>query len=179
VELAIARDGRRLLFPILKQNADLWRLPVSPESGHAAGDPEKWIASSREDSRGAWSADGRAIAFNSDRAGQMNIWIRPAGEDAARPLTRGPGGDFQPRFSPDGKTIAFFSSREGNPAVWLADVESGRIRRLTTGSSIDVNPVFSPDGTAIAYMSDRSGRLEVWSMKPDGSSPRPLTDVGV
>src|SRR5262249_1309338 len=106
VEAAISRDGRRLLFSILKQNADLWGLPVSPESGHAAGEPEKWIASSREDSRGAWSADGNAVAFNSDRAGQMNIWIRRTGEEAARPLTRGPGGDFQPRFSPDGKTIA-------------------------------------------------------------------------
>jgi len=179
VEATISRDGRRLAFTILKQNADLWRLPVASDSGHATGQPEKVIASSREDSRGAWSADGLGLAFNSDRSGEMNIWIRGVGQESPKPVTRGPGGDFQPRFSPVGRQIVFFSSREGNPSVWMADVESGRLRRLTTGSSIDVNPAFSPDGSGIAFMSDRSGRLEVWWMKADGSSPRQLTEVGV
>jgi eukaryotic-like serine/threonine-protein kinase len=179
VEAAISRDGRRLAFTILKQNADLWRLPVAPESGRVTGPPEKLITSSREDSRGSWSADGQSLAFNTDRSGEMNIWIRGPGQEPPKAVTRGSGGDYQPRFSPDGRQIAFFSSRAGNPSVWTADIESGRLRRLTTGSSIDVNPAFSPDGSGIAFMSDRSGRLEVWWMKADGSSPRQLTEVGV
>jgi Tol biopolymer transport system component len=179
VEAAISRDGRRLAFTILKQNADLWRLPVAPESGRVTGPPEKLITSSREDSRGSWSADGQSLAFNTDRSGEMNIWIRGPGQEPPKPVTRGSGGDYQPRFSPNGRQIAFFSSRAGNPSVWTADVESGRLRRLTTGSSIDVNPAFSPDGTGIAFMSDRSGRLEVWWMKAEGSSARQLTEVGV
>ena len=179
VEAAISRDGRRLAFTILKQNADLWRLPVAPESGKATGPPEKLITSSREDSRGSWSSDGQSLAFNTDRSGEMNIWIRGSGQEPPKAVTRGSGGDYQPRFAPDGRQIAFFSSRAGNPSVWTADVESGRLRRLTTGSSIDVNPAFSPDGSGIAFMSDRSGRLEVWWMKADGSSPRQLTEVGV
>jgi Tol biopolymer transport system component len=34
------------------------------------------VSTTREDSRGAFSPDGRAVAFNSDRAGDMNIWLR-------------------------------------------------------------------------------------------------------
>ena len=179
VELAMTRDGRRLAFSILKQNANLWQLPVSPVTGLAAGPPGKVIASSREDSRGAWSPDGRAIVFNSDRTGDMNIWIHQLGDGSSRPLTHGPGGDFQPRLSPDGRLVAFFSTRAGTVDVWVVEVEKGRARRLTEGAAVNVNPVFSPDGGHIAYMSDRSGRLEVWTMNSDGSSPRALTQVGV
>jgi Tol biopolymer transport system component/serine/threonine protein kinase len=179
IEAAISRDGRRLAFSILKQNADLWKLPVSPATGQPTGAPEKVVASSREDSRGAWSHDGGTIAFNSDRTGEMNIWIYRQDDGSTRRLTQGPGGDFQPRFSPDGSQIAFFSSRSGSADVWVADAESGRARRLTQGSSIDVNPIFSPDGARIAYMSDKSGRLEVWTMNADGSAPRQITQIGV
>jgi Tol biopolymer transport system component len=179
VEATITRDGRRLAFSILKQNADLWRLSVSPSTGLATGPPEKVIASSRENSRGAWSPDSRMIAFNSDRTGDMNIWIHQLSDGSSRPLTHGPGGDFQPRFSPDGRRVAFFSTRSGNVDVWVVDVEGGRARRWTEGASVNVNPIFSPNGRRIAYMSDRTGRLEVWTMSSDGAEPHALTQAGV
>ena len=179
VQAAISRDGRRLLFTTLRQNADVWRLPVSPETGRPRGEPEKVIATTREDSRGAWSADGRWIVFNSDRSGEMNIWVHSFEDGATRPLTSGPGGDFQPSVSPDGRRIVFFSSRAGTVDVWMVGVEGGRPRRLTGGPSISVNPAFSPDGRWIAYMSDDGGRLEVWVMSAEGEGARRLTDVGV
>jgi TolB protein len=95
----------------MSQNADLWRLPVSPATGHATGAAEKVVASSREDSRGAWSPDGRFIAFNSDRGGTMNIWIHDLETKSSRRLTEGAGGDYQPSWSPDGRRLVFFSSR--------------------------------------------------------------------
>ena len=179
VEAAVSRDGKRLAFTILRQNADIWRLPVSPETGQAAGPPEKVIATTREDSRGAWSADGKKIAFNSDRSGEMNIWIHSNEEGLARQLTSGPGGDFQPVFSPDGGRIVFFSSRSGSVDVWLVETAGGRPKRLTRGPAINVNPAFSSDGQSIAYMSDEGGRLEVWVMSTEGDGARRLTEVGV
>ncbi|HMF09992.1 MAG TPA: hypothetical protein VKJ00_12705, partial [Thermoanaerobaculia bacterium] len=147
--------------------------------GLPTGPPEKVVTSSREDSRGAWSRDMQRLAFNSDRAGEMNIWVARLEDGATRAVTEGPGGDFQPRFSPDGDRIVFFSTRSGNVDVWVAEVETRRARRLTRGASIDVNPIFSPDGTRIAYMSDREGRPEVWVMQADGSGARQLTQIGV
>ncbi|HEX7253948.1 MAG TPA: protein kinase [Thermoanaerobaculia bacterium] len=179
VEASITRDGRRLAFSTLRQNANLWRLPVSPSTGLATGVPEKVVASSRENSRGAWSPDGRTIAFNSDRTGDMNVWIHQLSDGSSRPLTHGPGGDFQPRFSSDGRQVVFFSTRAGSVDVWIADVEKDRVRRLTEGPSVNVNPIFSPDGRQIAYMSDQTGRLEVWVMNPDGSSPHAISQLGV
>ena len=179
VELAISSDGKHLGFSVLKQNADLWRLPVSPVNGKPTGTPEQVISTTREDSRGTLSPDGAKIAFNSDRAGEMNIWLYTLADRSTRQLTRGPGGDFQPTWSPDGKQILFFSSRTGNADVWKIDLETGSLTQLTTDPATDINPFFSPDGRLIAYQSDRTGRTEVWLMNADGTGDHQLTRVGI
>jgi Tol biopolymer transport system component len=179
VEIAISREASRLAFSILRQNADIWRLPVSPETGKPTGAPIEVITTTREDSRGAWSPDGKTIAFNSDRTGEMNIWLHSIETAETRQLTKGPGGDFQANWSPDGSRIAFFSSRGGTADIWCVELESSELKRLTKSDSVDVNPFFSPDGKMIAYNSDQSGRPEVWVMNADGTSARQLTDVGL
>src|SRR5467141_356575 len=75
VEVATSPDGRRLAFATLRQNADIWKLPVLPQTGLSRGSPEAVVSTTREDSRGAWSPDDKMVAFNSDRAGDMNIWL--------------------------------------------------------------------------------------------------------
>lgn len=177
VEISLSRDGKRLAFSILKQNADIWKLPVDAHNGEPSGAPASVISGSREESRGAWSPDGSRIAFNSDRGGAMNIWIHSA-DGSNRQITRGPGGDFQPNWSPDGSRLVFFSSRTGTPGIWAVDCSTGEITELNAGSAISINPFYSPDGRFIAYQSDQSGRLEVWLMNPDGSGSRQLTRTG-
>ncbi len=179
LDAAVSGDGKRLAFAILKQNADLWVLPLDSASGRPTGTPRELVATTREDSRGAWSPDGRRVAFNSDRDGEMNIWIRDLQDGSTKALTRGPGGDYQANWSPDGRSVAFFSSRAGNADIWKADVASGALSQLTREPSLDIDPFYSPDGKWIAFQSDRSGRLEVWVMGADGSAPRQLTRTGV
>lgn len=179
VEVAVSPDGTRLAYATLRQNADLWKLPVSPQTGLASGSPEAVMSTTREDSRGAWSPDGRRIAFNSDRAGDMNIWLFSMADGETRQLTNGPGGDFQPNWSPDGKKILFFSSRSGSPNIWEVDVAGGAPRALTSNAGVNVNPFFSPNGEQVAYQSDQSGRLEVWMMNAEGGSARQLSNTGV
>ena len=156
VEPAPSPDGHRLAFAA-RVNADLWQLPVSPTTAARAGTPTPVVVSTREDSRGAWSPDGRTIAFNSDRQGEMNIWLHDVATGADRRLTIGPGGDYQPSWAPDGRTLAFFSARGGSIDIWSVAVDDGQLRRLTDDPGMDINPFFSPDGLSIAFMSERAG----------------------
>ena len=178
VDLAISAGGRRLAMVTLRQNSDLWRLPVTPD-GVPTGAPEEVVATTREESRGAWSPDGTAIAFSSDRGGDMNIWIRTLRDSVDRQITRGAGGDFQPGWSPDAQRLVFFSGREHSIDIWEVDLRGGAVRRLTRDAASETHPFYSPDGKKIAYMSDRLGRLEVWVMNADGTSQRQVTRDGI
>ena len=177
VEADVALRSGRIVFSVLRQNAEIWRLPIDPATGGATGEPKPIIAGTRENSRGAWSPDGQRIAFNSDRAGAMNLWLWSEGK--SHQLTRGSGGDFQPSWSPDGNALVFFSGRGGATDIWKLNLKTEELTRLTNGEGLNINPFFSPDGQRIAFQSDRDGRLEVWSMNADGSDVRQLTTVGV
>ena len=177
IQPSVAADGGRVAFAVRGLNSDLWRLPVSPLTGLPTGEPVPLVKTTRVESRGAWSPDGRSIAFNSDRLGEMNIWVRGVADSVERQLTRGPGGDYQPTWSSDGKRLVFFSARSGNADIWSVESGDGRLTRLTGDPATDTNPFYSPDGRLIAFLSDRGGRSELWVMAADGSDPRRVAPV--
>jgi len=178
LQTAVSHDGR-LAFTVRGTNADIWRLPVDPHTGRATGDAMPVVSTTRFESRGAWSPDGQQIAFNSDRLGEMNLWLRTLATGAERQLTSGVGGDYQPHWSPDGSHITFFSARSGSNDIWTIRVADGELRRLTRPPGINTNPFYSPDGRQIAYHSDKDGRLDLWVMDADGANQRRLTSIGV
>jgi len=177
LNVSMSPDGSKIAFSVLGINSDLWMLPVSSETGLPVGEPEPLIETTREDSRGAWSPDGTMIAFNSDRTGDMNIWLHSLDDGSTRQLTSGPGGDYQPNWSPDGEWITFFSSRAGHLDIWAVEVGTGTLKQLTDRPASDINPFYSPDGNHIAFYSDERGRSEPWVMEHDGSELRPLASM--
>ncbi|HUF13715.1 MAG TPA: protein kinase, partial [Longimicrobiales bacterium] len=174
---ALSPDGSRLSFTVRSFDSDVWRLPVDPASGRARARPEAVSRTTRVESRAAWSPDASRIALNSDRDGDMNLWVRDVASGAERKLTRGRGGDYQANWSADGRTIAFFSARSGNADIWAVPAAGGEPVQLTTDRATDTNPFHSPDGKWIAFMSDRRGRLEVWVMNRDGTGQRPVSEL--
>ena len=178
VDLDVPRSADRLVFAILRQNAEMWRLPVDPSSGAVTGPPEQVLAGSRENTRGAWSPDGSMIAFGSDRGGEMNLWLLSTRDGKTRRLTSGAGGDYQPHWSPDAESLVFFSARGGAIDIWRFDFDGETLTRLTRGEGININPFFSPNGREIAFQSDRDGRIEVFVMHADGTNVRQLTTCG-
>jgi len=179
VDLDTPHRANQLVFSTLRQNANIWRLPVDPKSGHVTGPPESVVVAPRENSRGAWSPDGSMIVFNSDRRGEMNLWLHDLGSRKAQQLTQGAGGDFQATWFPDGRSLVFFSGRSGATDIWRCDLSGESMMRLTAGEGLNINPFVSPDGNHIAFQSDRDGRMELWVMSADGSEVRQLTTIGV
>jgi Tol biopolymer transport system component len=179
IQPTLSPKGDRLAFAVRGINSDLWRMPLSPTTGQPSGPPAPVVMTTRVESRGSWAPDGKSIAFNSDRLGEMNIWLRSLTDSTERQLTRGPGGDYQPNWSPDGRTLAFFSARSGNADIWAVTVADGKLIQLTHDRETDTNPFYSPDGKQIAFVSDRDGRAEIWAIGADGANPRRVTSIGV
>src|SRR5205807_445856 len=57
----------------------------------------------------AISADGKLLAYSSDRSGEgnMDIWVRQIEGGEPIRLTRDKADDLEPTFSPDGTKIVF------------------------------------------------------------------------
>src|SRR5436190_11542553 len=69
------------------------------------------------DAEGAYSKDGKLIAFCSDRDGDADIYVMNSDGSGVRQLTNAPGYDGGPFISPDGKWVIFRSDR--NKPEWL------------------------------------------------------------
>lgn len=93
------------------------------------------------------SADGKFIAYASDRSGEghLDIYLQQIGGGEPLRLTHGPGDYDDPAFSPDGTTIAFDSAVGG---IYVVSTLGGTPRRLATDGQL---PQFSPDGKRIIY----------------------------
>ncbi|MBK9167075.1 MAG: serine/threonine-protein kinase [Bryobacterales bacterium] len=99
------------------------------------------------DSEPAFNQAGDLIAFASDRAGNLDIWVQPLSGRDPRQVTTHPSDDREPALSPDGRWLAFRSERDGG-GVYIVPAEGGEERLVGPGGR---RPRFSPDSSQIAY----------------------------
>lgn len=124
------------------------------------------------------------IAFHSDRAGEIDIYVMNADGSDVQRLTDAPGRDFEPAWSPDGSTIVFSSDRDDpeNAHLYLMDADGANQRRLITGLEDDqVGARWSPDGQYILFHSnpqvDGLPRFDIFRVRADGSELTNLTNT--
>jgi TolB protein len=129
-----------------------------------------------------YSPDGSWILFESDAAGNRDLWLMPADGGQPQQLTSNPGFDSAPFWSPDGTKVVFESDRTGFKNIWmldLHDLDSGPVP-VSVGEWDDADPVWSPDGTQIAHESTREkdGGTDIWVSAVDGSFATRMTTTG-
>jgi len=103
----------------------------------------------------AYSANGKRIAFCSDRTGSFEIWVMNANGTEERQVTELGSYAVFPDFSPDGSVLAFSAEPVGggNTDLWLVPVAGGAPTQLTdTPDALEENPVWSPDGTKLLFV---------------------------
>jgi Tol biopolymer transport system component len=97
---------------------DLWLVPV-----RGSGAPRVAVATPFSDVQGAMSPDGKRIAYASDEAGELEVYVETVRDRSPEPATRervSSGGGSDPRWSRTGQELFFRRGSEihvATPAV--------------------------------------------------------------
>jgi TolB protein len=182
--ISISADGSTLACSRFTIQRNIWEISI-PEGASVSISEARQVTSGNQlvESHGL-SWDGRRLAYDSDLAGNRDIYVMPVEGGVPVRLTSDPGDDFHPEFSPDGNEIVFYSTRHGSRDVFLMSVDGTNPVRLTDDAAYDFHPSFSADGLSIAFTRRIApGHEEIYVMSRDPASsewsaPRQLTDRG-
>jgi Tol biopolymer transport system component len=141
------------------------------------------------DAEGAFSADGKMIAFCSDRDGDPDLYVMNADGAGLRQLTNEPGYDGGPFISPNGKWVIFRSDRkkEGYLQIHAIGIDGKHDVALTDLNGVNWAPYWHPTQPYIIWTgadhTDPNARpnYDLWLMKYEetnsGLKSGPITRI--
>ena len=146
---------------------DLWQIGSFPSSTRLETGPQ-------------FSPDGKQLVFESNRSGDLGIWISHADGSAAKELWVVDGvASGMPRWSPDGRRVAFDTHAGGGSRhIEVISSSGGSPLLVTDDPGREVAPSWSADGNWIYFSSDHSGRFEIWRVSATGGEPEQITEGG-
>jgi serine/threonine-protein kinase len=182
--VAISPDGKHLIFEQLTPAAsyDLMMLPLddrSPSNGAARNRTSTLLGTPSDERNASFAPDGRWIAYESNRTGRFQVYVRPFPnvDDAEHQISI--AGGRTPMFAPDGRELFFVSGsalmsaavqfvpafRAGNPTKVFDAPSLILDARLmaNTGRTYDV----SRDGRRFLMLKDDAAAAAGQTVRPN------------
>jgi dipeptidyl aminopeptidase/acylaminoacyl peptidase len=180
-DLHFSPDGSRFVCVVSEANgptieSHLWLLHV----GQGERELHQFTFSQKSERSPQWGPDGSGLAFLSNRAGPMQVYVMPPDRGEAHAVTASAIGVSNFHWSPDGKQIAFLArepeseqGKKDNDAqiadreqdlerLWMVDLASRKTRQITNGPwRIDDFDWSSPD--RILAMASDHPKAETWN----------------
>ncbi len=178
-EPAISSRGNRLAYVEYHGDSNIWNINLlGPE--HRPSVPEQIVSSTRPDSNGTFSPDGRQIAFISSRSGREELWS--CDRDGSNPVqltslgseTSRHGQSIDgPQWSPDGKSIAAFLIGTDEETLLVMNANGSALRRLLVPGG-GKWPSWSHEGKWLYFASPHVPQT-IYKIQPTGGSPVKIT----
>lgn len=169
----ISPDGMTIVF---SYKGDLYKVPA------AGGTAIPITLSEGHDYMPVFSADGKTLAFASDRNGNFDVYTVPLEGGNATRLTFHSSNDYPQAFSTDGKSVIFAASRLDNARLaqfpyaalselYTVPLEGGRETQFMTIAAEEVK--FTRTGD-VMYFQDKKGYEDPWRKHHTSSVARDI-----
>jgi len=106
LDLSVSADSKRLVFVNSGLQRELY-VAENPKKGKL-GTPRHLMLEGRNNLPSAWTLDGQALFFYSDRNGNWDIFRQRLQQRTAEDFVVGPGEQTQPRLTPDGSSVLYW-----------------------------------------------------------------------
>jgi Tol biopolymer transport system component len=172
----ISPDGTRVAVECYDEtNArDIWLYDFARDAA------SRFTLDPADDANALWSPDGRAIIFDSNRRGSIDVFRKGSGGTSQDELLlETPENTHAMSWSPDGRHVSVMVSGFGLSTFTLPGDRT--LKPSVEGPFQELELQFSPDGKFFTYSSDESGRSEIyvqpwppngerWQISTDGAT---------
>jgi serine/threonine-protein kinase len=151
----LSPNGKQLAVSTDDKDTNIWIVDL------AAGTAPRQLTLGGANRYPLWSADGKWVAFQSDREGDLGIWWQKAdGTGTAGRLTKAGQGlaHIPDSWSPDGKNLSYTAVKGASEgAVWILSVSDKQaVVFAEKAGALIGRSAFSPDGQWLAYQSSET-----------------------
>jgi TolB protein len=159
-------DGKKLALTLSGNNGnlDIYLLDLQTQAlARITDDPGI-------DTEAAFTPDGSAIYFTSDRSGSPQVYRQGLGSgDRPKRVTFTGTYNARPRVSPDGKQLAVLTLDNGAYRIAVQDLASGTVQVLSKGRQ-DESPSFAPNGAMVILAGRERGQGVLQTISIDGQT---------
>ena len=179
-DIALSRDGTRLAYAVFTETSNTWSVPIPTGSAVSISTARPVTVGNQIMENIGVSADGRWLAFSSNRGGAYQLYRQRLDSADALPqqLTFDTLASFWAAWSPDGHEIAFHHFNGERRQIFVIPSEGGTQVAVTDGSEDERTPEWSPDGRSLLLLTNWGTRpaLHLVTKGADGhwSVPRPV-----
>ncbi|MFT4030824.1 MAG: amidohydrolase family protein [Siphonobacter sp.] len=140
----VSPDGKSIVFTAL---GDLWLLTKGNPT------PKQLTDDAYIDMDASWSPDSKQVIYCSDKAGNMDLWLKDIMTGKEHRVLDQPEAVAFPSWSPDGNNIAYYqegASSYGQSRLEALDLKTGNVSVLVDALFNSGLPTWSPDGKTLA-----------------------------
>jgi len=149
---SLSASNRQVAYAVMNVSANVWSQPWTGRALPPNAQPTQVTFGQQTIENFSISRDGKWLFYDSDLAGNPDLYRMPLPAGVPERLTSDPTPEFAPDPSPDGKTVAFHSWRTGSREIYILPLDGSPIERVTKTPMQEGLPKWSPDGSTLMFM---------------------------
>jgi eukaryotic-like serine/threonine-protein kinase len=146
-----ARNGR-MVFSSVNQNVDIMALPLGVDGRPVQGSLRRVTELASREASPSITLDGRILAFDSNQAGNRDIWIKDLTTGTETMVTAGALREDLPQITPDGSKMAYRQMENNRTGVAVHDFRAASTRVVCEECTGPYG--WSPDGNTLLVRLD-------------------------